>query len=237
MFWQEQREEKSFTPDNEVLDLQFKLKCSTLPLDHAWSLCSALKAAAPWIETSRHTAIHLIHGAESGNGWMRPDDAENAVLHLSRRARFTLRLHRDQLPRAEQLVNLELDIDGHSLRSGEFKKHLLLPQATVFARHVVTREEISEEEFLQALAPIIQAKGITIRKMMGGRRHRFKTPDGYLTARSLMISDLDREESILLQRQGIGEHQLLGMGIFLPHKGIAPVKDIDPQMLPPGYEE
>lgn len=236
MFWQEQREEKTFTPDNEVLDLQFKIACKSLPLDHAWALSSALRDARPWLENSEHTAIHLIHGAESGNGWMRPEDDDNAVLHLSRRARFTLRLHRDNLARADELINLKLDINGYPLCIKEYKQHLLVPQATIFSRHVVTRPEFDEEEFLNEVAPLIRARGITIRKMMSGRKHRFNTPQGPLTTRSLMISDLDKEESIRLQQNGIGNQQLLGMGIFIPHKGIAPVKDLDPQMLPPGYE-
>ena len=104
MFWQEKPEEKNFETSNEVVDLCFKLQCKTLPLDHAWPLSAALLNAAPWLKSSAHSAIHLIHGAESGNGWIRPDNTDNEWLHLSRRARFTLRLHRDKVALAEDLV-------------------------------------------------------------------------------------------------------------------------------------
>ncbi|MDE0301598.1 MAG: type I-MYXAN CRISPR-associated protein Cas6/Cmx6, partial [Gammaproteobacteria bacterium] len=34
---------------------------------------------------------------------------------------------------------------------------------------------------------------------------------------------LDPEQSVNLQRQGLGPERLLGCGLFLPHKSIAPV--------------
>ena len=108
MFWQERSEENNFKISDEIIDLSFKIECRTLPLDHAWALSSALIKAAPWLTQTEHTAIHLIHGAESGNGWMRPEDTENELLHLSRRARFTLRLHRNNLEMADELVDLQL---------------------------------------------------------------------------------------------------------------------------------
>ena len=38
--------------------------------------------------------------------------------------------------------------------------------------------------------------------------------------RSLMIADLSKEHSILLQDLGVGDGRLFGCGIFLPHKSI-----------------
>jgi CRISPR-associated protein Cas6 len=230
MFWQEQTELKTFEVNDEVIDLCFQLECKTLPLDHAWRLSTELIKVAPWLQQSSNTAVHLIHGAESGNGWLRPDNTENELLHLSRRARFTLRLHRDNLPRAEMLVGLSLDIDGHALTFKQFKPQPLIPQETIFARYVVNHPELNEDEFLKQVAPLIQAQGIHIKKMMGGLPHSFNTPQGRLSTRSLMLSDLEKEESIRLQQNGIGDSQLLGMGIFLPHKGIAAVKELNEEV-------
>jgi hypothetical protein len=38
-----------------------------------------------------------------------------------------------------------------------------------------------------------------------------------------MVADLRKVESVTLQEQGIGEHRLLGCGLFLPQKGIESV--------------
>jgi len=230
MYWQEKTEEKSFDVDDQILDLCFKMECKSLPLDHAWALSSALTAIAPWLAETTQTAIHLVHGAESGNGWMRPDDTENQVLHLSRRARFTLRLQRDNIPLVDDLIDQTLDIDGHRLTIKDFRKQLLVPQTTIFSRYIATEPGLDEDAFLNQLAPAIEAQGIKIRKMMGGLPHTFNTPNGPLTTRSLMLSDMEKEESIRLQQNGLGDLQLFGIGIFLPHKGIAAVKELNEEL-------
>ncbi len=227
MYWQEKPEEKRFEASNEVVDLCFKIESKTLPLDHAWSLSTALTEAVPWLKKTEFTAIHLIHGAESGNGWMRPDNTEKELLHLSRRARFTLRLHQDNLALADELIGLKLDIKGHPLTLKSHKLQLLVPQTTIFSRYIVSRDGLSEDNFLHEIAPAIEALGINIKKMMGGLPHTFNTPQGIISTRSLMLSDLEKEESIRLQQYGLGNLQLLGMGIFLPHKGIAAVSDLN----------
>ena len=230
MYWQQKSEEKSFDVSDEILDLCFKMECKSLPLDHAWSLSTALTQAAPWLRSSHNTAIHLVHGAESGNGWMRPDNSKNEILHLSRRARFTLRIHQDQTKQACELIGLSLNIDGHPLMLKEFKPQLLVPQTTIFSRYIITDPNYDEDAFLNQIAPMIESQGIKIRKMMGGLPHSFTTPEGLLTTRSLMLSDLEKEESIRLQQNGLGEHQLYGIGIFLPHKGIAAVKELNEEL-------
>jgi CRISPR-associated protein Cas6 len=164
---------------------------------------------------------------------MRPDNPENELLHLSRRARFSLRLHRDNIDKANDIVGAQLDVDGHALKINDFKQQLLIPQSTIFSRYVLTSTDLSEDDFLNEVAPEIQALGFSIKKMMGGRQHTINTPKGPLATRSLMLSDLEKEESIALQQNGIGDKQLLGMGIFLPHKGITAVTEINDD-LPPG---
>ncbi len=232
MYWEEKSEEKQFDISDDVIDLSFKMHCKSLPLDHAYSLSTALIDAAPWLAETQYTAIHLIHGAESGNGWNRPEDTQNEILHLSRRARFTLRVHKSQLELANKLLGLRLDIDGHPLGLDSFKQQTLVPQPTVFARYVKTDATIDEDTFLNSLAPAITALGVNIKKMMGGKPHTLRTPNGDIHTRSLMLSDLEKEESIALQQNGTGDHQLMGMGIFLPHKGITAVKTLH-ESLPP----
>jgi len=44
--------------------------------------------------------------------------------------------------------------------------------------------------------------------------------------RSLMLADLTVEEAVKLQQQGLGADRKLGCGLFIPHKGINPVKQV-----------
>ena len=65
MFWQENDSLETETTTNDVIDLSFSISCKQLPVDHAFALSSALKAALPWLEQEPLAAIHLIHVAGS----------------------------------------------------------------------------------------------------------------------------------------------------------------------------
>ncbi|RMG28026.1 MAG: type I-MYXAN CRISPR-associated protein Cas6/Cmx6 [Gammaproteobacteria bacterium] len=228
LFWEEEREEAApYQVPDDVLDVGYQVDCRTLPLDHAWALARAVSEALPWFEEEPEAGLHLIHGAESGNGWYRPEDVEHEVLHLPRRTRLYLRLPKTRIPEAtEGLVGRTFDIDGHPLRIvRQASQRRFSPLSTLFSRHVLTREGIEEREFLQWAADALRALGIPVRKMMSGRTHAFRTPEGPLFTRTLMVADLEPEQAVELQRHGLGEGRKMGFGLFLPHKGIRPVKE------------
>ncbi|HHH46635.1 MAG TPA: type I-MYXAN CRISPR-associated protein Cas6/Cmx6, partial [Thiotrichales bacterium] len=86
-------------------------------------------------------------------------------------------------------------------------------------------EDVGEADFLQWAAEQIRAMGIPVRKMMSGKTHAFRTPEGSLFTRTLMVADLEPEQAVELQRRGLGEGRKMGFGLFLPHKGIKSVKE------------
>lgn len=226
MYWNDDTDKKAgFTVPDDVVDVAFRIGCPTLPLDHAYSLSSALLQVLPWLEEEAYAGIHLIHGAASGNGWFRPEDTENELLHLSRRTRMRLRVPRERLPDAQALSGQSLDIEGHPLEVGQSDVALLSSLPTLFSRYVVTREELDETQFLQEVAGQLEALDIPCRKMLGGITHTMKLPDGEVFTRSLMVADLEPGQSVRLQQVGLGEGRTMGCGLFLPHKGISPVKE------------
>ncbi|MGB5427661.1 MAG: type I-MYXAN CRISPR-associated protein Cas6/Cmx6 [Gammaproteobacteria bacterium] len=226
MYWNDDTDKKAgFAVPDDVVDVAFRIGCPTLPLDHAHSLSTALLKALPWLEEEAYAGIHLIHGAASGNGWFRPEDTENELLHLSKRTRMRLRVPRERLQDAQALSGQSLDIEGHPLEIGKSEVSLLSSLPTLFSRYVITREELDETQFLQEVAEQLQALDIPCRKMLGGISHRMKFPDGAVFTRSLMVADLEPEQSVRLQQVGLGEGRTIGCGLFLPHKGINPVKE------------
>jgi hypothetical protein len=62
--------------------------------------------------------------------------------------------------------------------------------------------------------------------MICGRCGEIRTADETIFTRALMVADLEAEESVALQQQGLGQGRMLGCGLFVPHKGIDPVFDI-----------
>lgn len=224
MFWQDQEDEKQqhSVPDN-IVDLSFKVRCKQLPMDHAHALSQTIQQALPWFSKEPQAGIHLIHGAESGNGWMRPQEPD-AILSLSKRTRFTLRLPKQRVDDASQLAGQELNVAGNELVLSAPNQKPLSVLTTIFSRYVVSDQEGSaaedEEAFLNQMAGMLSSEGIQVKKMMSGRAHVLRTPDKDVLTRSLMIDGLKIEESIYLQQNGLGEGRLMGCGLFLPHKGI-----------------
>ncbi len=226
MYWNDAQEKKpEFVIPDDVIDLAFRIDCPTLPLDHAHALSTALLKILPWLGDERYAGVHLIHGATSGNGWYRPEDTANELLHLSRRTRMRLRIPKHRLEEAKQLSGQRLEIDGHALNVGASEVFLLSSLSTLFARYVISAEDDDENAFLEQAARELQAIGIECRKMLGGISHTLRFPDGPLHTRSLMVAELEPAQSVRLQQLGLGAGRSIGCGLFLPHKGIKPVND------------
>ncbi len=230
MFWEKDKgENESCTVPDDVVDLVYRIKCRYLPLDHAHSFSTAVLEHLPWMEEEEQAGVHLIHGAESGNGWMRPADAANELLHLSHRARMTLRVPKHRIDEAGSLTGKTLDVSGHELEVGSASVKLFSTLPTQFARYIVVPEGVrheDEEAFMARMVAELAALDIKVRKMLCGLTHRIHHPDGDLYTRSLMLADLEVEEAVKLQQEGVGAHKNMGCGLFIPHKGIRAVHEV-----------
>lgn len=223
MFWDETAAADDLAGLRDVVDVAFRIDCPCLPLDHAHALSSALLERLPWLETEPFAGVHLIHGAESGNGWMRPQDPEKDLLHLSRRARLRLRVPQARSDEAAELVGAQLDISGFPVAVGPMAVLPLDPLPVVFARYVVAEPEQDEAAFLARMGAELQELGVPVTKLLSGRSHVLRVPGGLVHTRSLMVAELSPDSSLRLQRSGIGPDRAMGCGLFIGHKDIAPV--------------
>lgn len=225
MFWQETDAEAEPQVPDDVVDVLFPLRqCKSLPVDHAHALANVLIEAVPWLVEEPYAAIHTIHVAGSQNGWERPSQESGQQLLPSRRTKLNIRIPRarlDDLKRA--LEGQTLVLEGSSLTLGPAKERPLSAEKTLFARYVVAQADEDEDQFLHRIASELAERGIKIRKALCGKAQSLSTPRGPLLTRSLMLAELSLEDAIALQQQGIGVHQTMGCGIFLPHKGIEAV--------------
>lgn len=224
MFWQESPPQKTSLDASDVVDLVFKISGQTLPIDHAYVLFDALARPLPWIQQDKWVGIHPVHIAESGNGWIRPDDS--GFLQLSGRARLVVRLHQDTLESARLLCGDHIAVNDEIIEIGSANVRPLNPLNTVLARHIVADEDVPDETtFLQWVNEQLKGLGITPTKLLCGKTRFVRTPTKTLTTRSLMIADLKPGESLSIQQFGLGEERKLGCGLFLPHRGIDAVYD------------
>ena len=223
-FWTDEKDSQvRYVISDEVMDFVFSINCKCLPYEHMHALYRALKQILPWVDEEKLAAIHPIYGAESGNGWLRPEGKPGELMYLSRRQKLSLRMPKTRQDEMENLVGQTLDIDGHALTLGKMEPRLLSDSPIIFARFVVSEEGLDETAFLEQAAIQMQALDIHVRKMLAGKERQIVIPDGVLHTRSLMLADLEQEESVRLQQHGLGSHRHLGCGLFLPQKGIKPV--------------
>lgn len=225
MFWEDEDDKTlPFKSPDTVFDVMFSIQCKALPIDHAWVLSQQIQQYFPWITTETGAGIHQIHVAESNNGWIKPDE-ENALLFPSKRTKLILRIPSHKFDEIKALSGETLDIEGHEILIGNYKKRSLGNAGVIFAKHMQIDPHLTEDDFLTQIAEEIKIRtNTTIKKMLCGRRHKIKTSDGILDTIHLMIADLDDETSITIQQEGLGLGRELGCGLFLPHKSIKTLK-------------
>lgn len=222
MFWEED-EDKSLPYEipEDIVDISFGIKSKKLPIDHAWALSQAIETAIPWSKDEPKFRAHQIHVAETGNGWLRPENTEDQWLWPSRRTRLYLRVPQHRVEDTKKLIGQTLDIDNCPVTLGTERIRKLTNTSVIFSRYILSAEDEDENDFLARMhQEIIDLTGIKMRKMICGISHNIETPEGNLHTRHLMIADLESNPSIKIQQHGLGDGHLLGCGIFLPHKGI-----------------
>lgn len=222
MYWHEEDDDSSqFVVPENIVDVQFSINCKTLPVDHAHALSAAVKAALPWFADEAQAGLHLIHVAESGNGWERPQ-GDDELLYLSRRTKLTLRMPQHRLEDTRQLSGQVLDVAGNSMEVGKSSVRPLSVSTTLYARYVAGKEGQSEDDFLAELIGELKNAGLRFKKVLCGKENLLEMPDGPMITRSLLVADLGLEDAVKLQETGVGPHEYkkLGCGLFIAHKTV-----------------
>lgn len=209
-----------------MTDVAFRIKCASLPVDHAQSLSSAVIECAPWLKNTAGAGIHPVHVAASQNGWQRPELGD--VLSVSKRTRLTIRVSSQ---RSQELVDTmtgrQLDVGGHELTIESARIRRLVPAPSLFCRYVYFSDidNFSDDEspLLDAIIRWCDERDFRPQKLLCGKLQAINTDEGPLITRSVLLADVPAAESLLIQSDGIGHQRLLGCGIVLMHKDTGPV--------------
>jgi len=221
MFWQEDTKEEHFTLPETIQEVSFKIQSKILPMDHSFLLAQALIKHLPWL-VETNAGIHDI-GVADGNGW--EQSKEGGFYYPSKRSKLTLRIPFERIEESKQLIGKTLDLGDYQVKVVKFiNSKLLSDMPVLFAKQVACEKNMSEDDFLQLCFDQLSKLGIQVKKMMAGLEHNIQTDNGVIHTRSLMVADLTKNESVLLQEQGLGDHRLLGCGLFIPQKGIETVE-------------
>ena len=208
--WPEQKPEE-YTP--QKIDLQFDLVGSTIPADSAMLLSQALLTILPWLG-DEGSGIQLLKGAETNSG--------DTTVNLNRRSKLFLRIPKTQVTETEILIGQSLNLDGHRVQVGNFKTRAFTPFSNIYA-HFVDTGSAGEEQFVQDVMRELEGEFQLRCGFICGKQQTLRAPSGVIYGYSLMLHDLPPHKSLRLQDEGMGHNRLLGCGIFIPHKSIAPV--------------
>ena len=209
--WPEDKPEE-YVPD--MIDLQFDLVGSTIPADNALLLSEALLAQLPWLGEDNRIGIQHLKGAETNTG--------DASLNINRRTKLFVRAPKARVDDLQQLVGITLSLAGHDLQIGSFKTRAFSPFGNIYA-HFVDTGSTTEEQFVQDVMRELDGHFQIRCGFICGKRQTLKSASGPLFGYSLMLHDVPPHKSLQLQDEGMGRNRLLGCGIFIPHKSIAPV--------------
>jgi CRISPR-associated protein Cas6 len=194
-----------------TLDMVFSVRGNSIPRDHGFVLWRELRACLPWLDAEAHAGIHSIRGAP----------ANDDILLLTQRTKLVLRLPATRVTDAESLHGRQLDLDGYVLQIGASRQRPLLAFATLYSQLVCTGSD-DELEFHRDIAAELGRIDVAC-KFICGKRRALRAEQTEVRGYSLMLQDLELEQSALIQQVGLGEHRKLGCGIFVPHKSIAAV--------------
>lgn len=193
----------------DMIDVAFALEGDALPREHRHALADALQDALPWLGSEARAGVHRLKLVASGDG--------DAL--VSPRTRLTLRLPRGRAEAAEALTGAELSLGGRRVRAGRAQRRELLPHGTLYAP-LVAADGPDEAQFLVAVQLALDALGVRAQPVCGRWQ---SAAGGRLVGCSLMLSGLERDQSLLLLQQGLGPHRRLGCGLFIPHRSAAAV--------------
>jgi len=225
MYWKEDEDKSQKQVSDAIVDVVCKLDCRSLPVDHAFALSEAVREHLPWFIEESGAGIHPISIPEAGNGWLRPEGSDE-ILHLSKRTKLILRIPSSRFDDATALLRKKMSVAGNEMTVTKMTERLLQPMETVFSRYNVVEDGMEEADFMREIMQSLKSLDITPRKMLPGREHSLRTENGVLKTLTLMIAELSAEESLRLQQNGIGQHQHMGCGLFIPQKSITEVHEV-----------
>lgn len=192
----------------DMVDVILGLDAPALPEGFEPHLYQALARLVPWIAAEPCAGIHPLRGVRGPDG----------SLLLAKRTKLVVRMPRDKICAASVLEGTSLDVAGVRLRLGQGTYRRLAPASTLYAVRVVTGDG-DEASFLARVGG--EMEQLAVRgELLCGRRSDLTREGRQVAAWSLAVHELSGDDSLVLQRRGLGLMRDIGCGIFAPHKTI-----------------
>ncbi len=197
----------------QIIDLVYKVSGSQLPADHNHRLLAAISKKFPTLHSLEQLSINTIAGIPDKQGKIR----------LTQQSKLRLRLPVEAIQYVYQLAGEELKIGEHTIKLGNPELQTLKPIDTLRARLVTIKGYTEPQSFLGAAERQLQALdinaniGIPANDEGEPKRLTLKIQKYTIVGFSVVVSDLNPDDSIKLQVHGLGGKRRLGCGVFCPN--------------------
>lgn len=196
------------------VELHFRVLGKTLPADHGYGLYSAIVHRCPEIHEQEGISIQTIAG--------QPDKA--GKIHFSNRSHLRIRLPYDptKIALVLPLAGQKLKIGSHEIELGIPQIHPLYPLDKLRSRIVTIKKFQEPEPFKQAAQRQLDSLSIAgtlilpLNDQGEPYRKAIKIKTYSVVGFSLIVTDLNPEDSLKLQQVGLGGKHRMGCGIFTP---------------------
>lgn len=196
----------------EAVDVVFELAGSSVPVDYAHALWSAVRERLDWLDADPRVGIHPLRAVATGYD----------VALLPRRAKLTLRVSRERATDALALSGASLRVGEGDLRVGAGAERPLRDWATLYAFQVTTGA-VDEPVFASDIDAALRALRVRCGGSITGRQRRASAGGREIVGYSVLLDGLATGDSLRVQCEGLGGARAQGWGIFVPHKRLAAV--------------
>ncbi|MCT7961069.1 type I-MYXAN CRISPR-associated protein Cas6/Cmx6 [Laspinema sp. D1] len=196
------------------VEMSFNVIGNTLPADHGYGLYSAIAHLCPELHQQDWLSIETIKGI--------PD--ERGKIYLTEKSRLRLRLPGDRVPLVYKMAGKPLKIGNYQIRLGIPQIFMLTPAHQLRSRLTVIKGFEEPQSFLEAAKRQLhqlEIEGkISIPNNFLGQPERktIKIKRFTVVGFSLEVGNLNEEDSIKLQCEGLGGKRRMGCGVFIPYQ-------------------
>lgn len=190
------------------VDMCFQIMGSKVAVDHGFALHTALSRVLPHFHDDDNIGLKLLRGKYTSDGF----------LDISPYTEMVLRLPVSRISKYIPLAGKQLNVMGENVMVGTLKSKGLVPAVALYAHVVTTRNGQNIERFSHEIAR--QMKTLEVQgKFQVGKRRTFQVHGKQVVGYAMLVSELNAQESIILQENGLGGRRKMGCGFFEPFSG------------------
>jgi CRISPR-associated protein Cas6 len=190
---------------DQIVEMRWAVMGDRIPSEHGYRLYSALIEKQPQLKQV-DWQLSTINGIPDGQAWIKLGSHSSLAIRVSICHLFLFDLDNQILRVGQCLLKLGAG-EGQSLNVCD----CLTARIVTIKRDY--RSRVSEFEFGVSLGKQLNRLGIDSLPVLGNRQ-ALKIKDAFVVGYSVSFENLRPQESLILQRQGLGGRRKMGCGFF-----------------------